>query len=299
MTPAHTELTAENDRYTHSLFQKLKPFQEQKAIDVTAFIGQWPFRLELQATAASLSEMADRLQLEYMCVSHIASIFGFDTRTGNEALFEELSPDKRLLPIPILNPVGDAVELELDWAEQQGAKGIRILPGYHDFSLNASECRALIDKLISKQIPLHVSARLEDPRLQHPRYITKSVPFEDLADVIRHCGDLPVIISGLRAYEWAKIQEVLNEGLRLDHVFLDLWFSNGPLEATAELIKRGETDLFVYGSCTPLQVAEATAFQLATANIEESDRAKLCHGNALKLLNEGQAVKKPKHKRTS
>lgn len=281
---AHSASVNNNERYAHPYYERLNPFIQQKAIDVTAFIGQWPFRLELQASAASLSEMADRLQLEYMCVSHIASIFGFDTRSGNEALFAELRSDERLLPVPILNPRGYAVDLELDWAEQMGAKGIRILPGYHDFTIQSAECGSLIRKLINKNMPLHVSARLEDPRLQHPNWMTKSLSFEDLADLIRLCQDLPLVISGLRAYEWKKIEEVLNEGQSLDHVFLDLWFSNGPLEATAQVVKRGETDLFVYGSCTPLQVAEATVLQLATANIAEDERMKLCRGNARKLI---------------
>lgn len=275
---------AEAGRYTHPAFRMLEPFITQQAIDLTAFIGQWPTRLQLQATAADLSIMADRLGLDGVCVSHMASVFGFDTRTGNEALFQEVSADSRLLPVPILNPAEPAWEYELEWAAKKGARGVRIVPGYHNYSLLHPELKQLAGKLVEKRIPLHVSARLEDQRLQHPRLTTRAIPFEDLADLLRLYEELPVVISGLRAYEWSKIQEVLNSGHQTDNVLLDLWFTNGPLAAISALCKQGERDLFAYGSCTPLQITEATVLQLASAEISEEDRAVLCRTNALRLL---------------
>lgn len=80
----------------HPAFDMMIPFIEQKAVDLTAFLGQWPTRLQVNASASDLSAMADRFNLEGMCVSHFASIFGFDTRSGNEALFAETAEDSRL-----------------------------------------------------------------------------------------------------------------------------------------------------------------------------------------------------------
>jgi len=262
----------------------MEPFLSQRAIDLTAFIGQWPTRLQIRAGADDLSAMADTYGLEGVCVSHIASIFGFDTRSGNEALFAETAADERLWPVPILNPAEDAWELELEWAVQSGARGVRLVPGYQGYSLLIPQVAELVTRLISLRLPIHISARLEDDRLQHPRYKAQAAPYHELAELLRLCGDLPVIISGLKATEWDRVKELLNDGHNTDRVLLDLWFANGPLAVIASLCKSGQTDRVAYGSCTPIQVMQATALQLASADISESERAALCRGNAARLL---------------
>ncbi|TNJ64464.1 hypothetical protein FE784_20290 [Paenibacillus hemerocallicola] len=262
----------------------LEPFVRQQAVDLTAFIGQWPTRLEIRAGADDLSAMADKYGLEGICVSHIASVFGFDTRSGNEALFAETAADGRLWPVAILNPAEAAWDLELEWAVQSGVRGIRLVPGYHDYSLLIPQVGELAGRLNELGLPLHVSARLEDDRLQHPRFRAKAAPFHELAELLRLCGDLPVVISGLKVNEWDRVKELLNDGHHTERVLLDLWFTNGPLAAIAALCRSGQMKLAAYGSCTPIQVMEATALQLASANISDSDRAALCRGNARRLL---------------
>lgn len=171
----------------HPAMRTLEPLQRERAIDLTAFIGQWPFRLSVRAEASDLSAMADRLQLSGVCVSHIASIFGFDTRSGNEAL-------------------------------------------------------------------------------------------------LRITGDMPVVLSGLRAREWDTIQSMLNADHATVRVLLDLWFTNGPIAAVAQLEARGSVSRLAYGSCVPIQVPEATALQLASANMSADSRTAMCRLNAASLL---------------
>jgi hypothetical protein len=262
----------------------LQTFASQRAIDVTAFIGQWPTRLQSSASAKDLSAMADRYQLEGLCVSHIASIFGFDTRSGNEALFADTSGDKRLWPFPILNPSEPGWEWELEWAAKAGARGIRLVPGYQRYSLLSPEVQQLAKAAAEIKLPLHVCARLEDERLQHPLFQAKTVPFHELAELIRMCEGSPLIISGLRAGEHGYVKELLNDGFNADNVLFDLWFANGPLAAISVLCKSGASRHAAYGSCTPIQVMEATAFQLGSADISETERAGLCRNNALRLL---------------
>lgn len=268
----------------YQVMNRLEPFRAQGAIDLTVFMGQWPTRLQIQASAADLASMADTYGLKGMCVSHIASIFGFDTRSGNEELFRVSSADERIWPYAILNPAEAGWELELEWAVREGARGIRLVPGYHDYSLLSEPVTELVTHLSKLQLPLQICVRLEDERLAHPRFMAKTIPFHELAELLRLAGNTPVIMSGLRAREWNSVREHLNVDHSADHVLLDLWFTNGPVAAVAALCQSGYSQLMGYGSCAPIQTPEATAFQLATANISENERSMISHGNAARLL---------------
>ncbi|GAA3400956.1 amidohydrolase family protein [Paenibacillus hodogayensis] len=265
----------------------LEPFAAEKAIDLTAFMGQWPARLSVRASADDLSAMADRLGLGALCVSHIASIFGFDTREGNEELFRETAGDSRLWPFAIVNPDEAGWEQELEWAAGAGARGIRIVPGYHRYSLASPQALDLVKRLESYRLPLHICLRLEDERLVHPRLPVSQIPPHEVAELLRQAGSLPIVLSGLRAHEWAGIAEHLNDDERAQReklVLLDLWFANGPIGVIASLCLNGSSSRLGYGSCAPIQVPEATALQLAAADITPEHRTALCRGNASTLL---------------
>ncbi|GIP34816.1 amidohydrolase family protein [Paenibacillus sp. J2TS4] len=261
-------------------------FAKSGAVDVTAFMGQWPFRHQAQASAADLIAMADRYGLAGICVSHIASIFGHDTHAGNAALFAETAADGRLWPFAILNPAeSDGWERELEYAEQSGTRGIRLLPGNHGYGLGDQRVAELVSALRKRQLPLAVCVRLQDERLQHPRYPAETVPLHALAELIARCEGHPLLISGLREYEWSAVLRLQTENWHLDRVICDLWHVNGPLAVISQLVERRWASTFAFSSCEPLQEAGATALQLAAAGISDPDRLALCRDNALRWLN--------------
>lgn len=271
----------------HPAMRLLEPFATQRAVDLTAFIGQWPTRLQIRMDAVEISAMADRFGLEGVCVSHIASIFGFDTRSGNEVLLEETSADGRLWPFVILDPTEPGWELELNWAIREGARGVRLVPGYHGYSLLHPEAKKMADAVAAEGLPLHVCVRLEDERLQHPRLPTIAVPFHEVAEFIRPHPDVPIVLSGMRYQEWHSISAHLNDGETADRVLLDMWFTNGPIAAIADISQSGMSARIGYGSCAPIQTPEATVLQIAAAAISEESRAALSRGNAARVFGFG------------
>jgi len=262
----------------------LDAFVRARPIDVTAFVGQWPWRLQAAATAADLSAYADRLGVTGLCVSHLASVFGYDTRSGNEALLGISAEDERLWPFAIVNPTEDGWEYELDWAVANGVRGVRIVPGYHGYRLDAPQVGSLLQEVAERGLPLHVCATLEDHRMRHPRYLARQVTIFEIAHLLRRAPRLRLILSGVRAHEWAEIEAQLGPEHPTERVLVDLWFTNGPAGVMAAIGARGQAGRFAYGSCVPVQTPEATAFQLATADISEADRIALCHANAASLL---------------
>ena len=57
-----------------------------------------------------------------------------------------------------------------------------------------------------------------------------------------------------------------------------------PQSAIEQLVKTLPPDKLLFGSLWPIQIIEATLWQITTADLDEPTRAKLLHGNAKKLL---------------
>lgn len=263
----------------------LGPFRAAGAVDTTCFVGAWPPRLGASASPGELTAYADRLGLSALWVSHLASIVGFDTRSGNESLLAVCASDHRLRPFLVLNPTESGWERELDWAHCAGAQGIRLTPSYHGYSLNtrtADELRAAVREL---KLPLHVLLRLEDLRVRHPRFQVVDSRVDQLAEFLRPAGRAAdIVVSGLNGAEWSELQGHL--GQDAEDLLADLWFVNGPTGVVDHLGRRGLDEHFCYGSAYPIQTPEATALQLCVAELRPGQRHAILRGNAERLQTE-------------
>src|SRR5699024_5185774 len=134
--------------------------KSEAAIDLTVFMGQWPSRLQSNASIEDISKMADRYQLNALCVSHIASLWGYDTRSGNEALLKAARGDARINPYIIINPLTDTCAEELRWGIKEGAKGVRFVPGCHDYSLRDPKVIQCLNQIKEAGLPLSICHRL-------------------------------------------------------------------------------------------------------------------------------------------
>lgn len=259
-------------------------FAAQGAIDLTAFIGTWPWRLQASADAAELGERADRLGLQGLCVSHLASIFGYDTRSGNDALWREVERDDRLWPFVIINPSEPGWIDELARAEQHAARGVRLVPAYQGYRLDSPAVAELFEATDAAGLPVQVCLNLDDERVRHRRYAVDSITDAEIAELLRTRAGRPIGLSGVKFSDWPAIAAHLDHGHDLSRVLVDLWFTNGPVGAIGDLCADGLDELFGFGSCQPVQEPLATAYQLGAAGITDEQRARLCAGNARRWL---------------
>lgn len=262
----------------------LSIFAAQRAIDLTAFVGTWPWRLQASAGPGDLAALADRLGLRGLCVSHIASIFGYDTRSGNDALWAAVEADDRLWPFVIVNPTEPGWTDELDRAERHGARGIRLVPAYQGYRLDAPAVADLFAAADQLGLPVQVCINLDDVRVRHRRYAVDSISSAEIAELLRSRSGRPIGLSGVKSTDWPEIAAHLNHDHDLSGTVVDLWFTNGPIGAIGELCRDGLDAVFGYGSCHPVQAAVATAYQLGAADITDQQRARLCGDNAARLL---------------
>lgn len=262
----------------------LAVFAAQRGIDLTAFLGTSPWRLQASHDVADLTRLADRLGLEGLCVSQLASVYGFDTRSGNEVLFEQVSSDDRFWAHAVINPSETGWESEVSWAAKAGARGVRVLPGYHGYRLTDPVMLALIEAVRGLELPLHVSTILDDARVRHPRYVVDRVEMADIADFLRATDGVATVLSGLRTTDWQIVASHLDHGHDTSRVLVDLWFVNGPTGVIGDLWRQGLGERFAFGTCTPVQAAIATAYQVGAAAISDDQRRDLAGGNARRVL---------------
>ncbi|MFE6996254.1 hypothetical protein ACFVAE_09880 [Microbacterium sp. NPDC057659] len=256
----------------------LDGFTRLGAVDTLALLGQWPYRLGAAAAADGLRAHARRLGLQQLWVSHLATLTGFDTRTGNEALRSTCGDDPLFRLFAVVDPGAPEWRRELAWAAREGFTGVRLFPGDHGTSVEA--LRPVIDEAAALGLTAQIVLRLDDPRVRHPRSPAIDPGIPEVAELVRRAPAHPLVLSGLNRLEWIELGRHLGDDVP-SHVLLDLWHVNGPTFV-------GDTwgddpGRWVFGSGFPVQAAEPTALQIAAASITDDARRRIAAGNALLL----------------
>jgi len=256
----------------------LESFSTLGAVDTTCHLGQWPFRLSAAADAASLTTRARRHGLSSVWVSSLAALFGFDTRTGNEACLAAADGDL-LQPFAVLNPGEPGWEDELAWASEAGFAGVRIAPGIHGYP--AAQAAGLLAACAQVALPVQMLVRLDDARVRHPRWPAADPSVPDIAELLiaREAG--PLLLSGLNWDEWDELQRHLGGQVPPD-VLLDLWHVNGPNQVADALAQNPAR--WVFGSGFPVQAPEPTMLQLAASTLSATVLDAIVRRNAETFL---------------
>lgn len=243
----------------------LDAFAELGATDVTCHLGQWPYRLTAAADADDLRRYAARHGLRNVWVSHLASLFGFDTRTGNEAVLAACAGDPLFQVMAVIDPSEPGWREELAWATDAGAGGIRVAPGFHGYPV--AEVAGVIDQCAERMLPVQLIARTDDARVRHPRSPARDLELHHIADLVRARPEHPLVLSGLNWRDWQELARHLGDAVP-PSVRLDLWHVNGPTGVADRLA--AEPGRWAFGSGYPVQTPEATMLQLMASPLSSA-----------------------------
>ena len=253
----------------------LEDFSTYRATDVNCHIGGWPYRLGASASEHDLQRHIDLHGLSSAWVSHLATLFGFDTRTGNEDCLLKCRHTPAMRPMAVINPAEEGWHNELDWATTMGFQGIRVAPGFHrygpDLLLDVARATA------SRGLLLQLLVRLDDARVRHPQSPARDVDMETVVALVRSVPDARVLLSGLNWVEWQELRRRL--GYEPPSTLLvDVWHMNGPF-GIAELLG-SDAERWVFGSGFPVQAPEPTMLQLAACLLPREIKVSIARGNA-------------------
>jgi predicted TIM-barrel fold metal-dependent hydrolase len=297
---------AERKAQTTERFEALDRPRGETIVDANAYVGNWPFR-SLDASPAALVDRMDEKGVDRAVVSSLDGLFYRNCHEANRELSENVvGYEDRLIPFATINPTYAAWRKDLREAvEELGMRGVRLFPCYHDYDLDQSEVKALLDECADLDVPVMIVAVLQDQRQRHPRVQLRGYEdggtraftddhVDDLIELLGACPETDVVVANLwnnatRVYEETCVSKP--SGVRLDNevrsgrtlfVIDDLFYYFG--HQGEQLVEEIGTNHLVTGPRLPFHVFEAYYKYTDNLPVDEAAKDRVRAGNVLDLV---------------
>jgi len=249
-------------------------------IDVNAFVGGYPYRRVPGTSPDGLLRAMARTGIDEAWVSHLPSLFWRQPMEGNAWLYDIVTHELRLKPVPALHPGVSGWERALGEAVDRGAPAGRCDPMYYGLDPAGPEMRVLAAACGAANLPLMMAVRLEDGRQRHPNDKAAELPAAAVRALIRSDEDLRLLITHAdRGFiEEVHFGSTPDEAARL---WWDVsWIWGPPEDQLALLLATIGRDRFVFGTGQPLRIPEASMAKLDLLELEPRQRAGIESENA-------------------
>jgi hypothetical protein len=252
-------------------------------IDVTAFLGAYPFSRTPGTSPESLLAAMDRTGIDEAWVTHLPGVFWRDPTDGNPWLYQTCRDHPRLKPVPALHPGLAHWQDTLNEAVERRAPALRADPGFYGLDPVGPEMRVLAAACGAAGIALMMAARLEDGRQRHPRDVTPDLPAAALRALIRSDEDLRLVVTHA---DRALVEEVHfgSTPREAGRIWWDIcWLWGPPEDHLATLLATIGPDRFVFGTGQPLRLPENSLAKLDLLDVSAEVRARIESTNAQRL----------------
>jgi predicted TIM-barrel fold metal-dependent hydrolase len=247
--------------------------------DVNALLGHWPFRKIRKNTLADLRNVHQDNQITGGYVASLNSIFYNDPFEGDEEL-HELIGGTEYKHVLTVNPTLPGWQRDIeDGIARFGIQGVRIYPTYHDYDLNTAPVAELCEALKKHRLPLFVTKRMEDERLD---YLMKPKPLEvaALQTFVSGQPDLDIVILNIRFAEISAMKQEIND---LPRLFVDTSGLKDKVFVLEELLKVIPAGKIMYGSQHPLYCLKSSHCVVDMVEIPEETKRAIFSGNVKAL----------------
>jgi len=225
-------------------------------IDVSTFVGSYPFRYVPHPDPDALVRVLDREGIEQAWVGHLPSAFYRDPTSGNRELFTMLANAKRLRPVPAVRPDWPRWELALRDAANAGAPAVRAYPPQWGLGPHDASMRELAVAAGALGMCLILTVRFEDLRQRHAMDVAGDLTAAAIRSLAR-AGDVVRLVVTAAGRE--MIEEV-HWGLtpaEQERVLWDFsWIWGPPEDQLAKLFRTIGSRRFVFGSQWPLRLVQ-------------------------------------------
>jgi hypothetical protein len=228
------------------------------ALDVSTFIGGYPFRHVPHPDPEILAGVLAREEISAAWTGHLPSAWHRDPTHGNEILFESLAPHRaRLHPVPAIRPDWPGWERALRDVVEHGAPAIRAYPSQWRLGPDDVAMLKLASACRDADVTLVLTTRFEDLRQRHWMDSAPDLTGAAIRALarVRDGGRILVTAAGR-----ALIEEV-HWGLTPDErarLWWDIsWIWGPPENDLAHLFRTIGPDRFVYGTQWPLRLVQS------------------------------------------
>jgi hypothetical protein len=249
-------------------------------VDVSTFVGPYPFRHLPDPSPGGLLRQMDRLGIDHAWVGHLPSAFYRDPAPGTEELLRLVAPHRdRLLPVPAVHPGLPRWEDDLRAAADAGAPAVRVYPGQQALSPAGPEMVALVAAAAGHRLPVLLTVKLEDLRQRHPLDTAPDLPPSGVRALARlEAGARLLVTHADRGF----VEEV-HFGLTPDEARRVLWeiswIWGPPEDHLALLLETIGAERFTFGTGMPLRLPDGAVAKLDLLAPAAADRARLTGAN--------------------
>lgn len=246
-----------------------------RIIDTNLSLFRWPFRQLPLDDADALVKKLRALGITQGWAGSLEAILHRDISSVNQRLAEACATRPLLRPIGAVNPALPGWRADLrQCAEQFKMPGIRLHPGYHDYTLADARFAELLRRAAKAGLFVQIAAAMEDPRTQHPRLRAPDVDLAPLPKVLSGITGARVQILNLRP-RGAHLELLAKlPGVRLDTARVE------GTDGVPALCKRLPRRM-LFGTHAPLLIPEASLIRThESAQLGEKALRALLAGNA-------------------
>ncbi len=236
----------------------ISPIGDTRPIDVTCWIGGYPFREVPHPEPEILARVLDREGFAGAWVGHLPGAFYRDPVPSNRALYTAVEPFAGvLLPAPIVRPDWPGWTAMLRDAVNAGAPAVRAYPAQWGLGPAHPAMAELAFACGEAGVALHVTVRFEDLRQRHPMDAVGDVPAATLRGLARLAGSrCHLVVAGAGR----ELIEETHWGLtpsEQQRVFYDFgWVWGPPEDHFAHLIATIGAERLAWSSWWPLRLTQ-------------------------------------------
>lgn len=225
-------------------------------IDVSTFIGQYPFRHLPHPEPDVLVRVLEREQLSGAWVGHLPTAFHRDPAPGNEELFKLLAPfAKTLTPIPVVRPDWPEWERTLRDMVEKGVPAIRVYPPQWGMGPEDAALLSLARACADADVALLLTVRFEDLRQRHWMDSAGDLSGAAIRALVRSAPVRVIVTAAgrdlIEEVHWGSTPD---EQSRLWWDFSWVW--GPPEDHLAHLFRTIGPARFVYGTQWPLRLTQ-------------------------------------------
>ncbi len=244
--------------------------------DVNVLLGQWPFRKIYKNKLEDLRKVHSDNNISSGYAASLNSVFYNDPFEGDEEL-HELIKETEYKHILTVNPDLPGWERDIEEGIRRfDIHGVRIYPSYHPFDLNGESMVRLSEVLIHHNLPLFISKRMEDERLDY-LLLQQPLALDKLQQFIVSQPNLTIVLLTVRIGE---IETMKQEILAHPRVYMDTSGLKDRVFVIEDLLKTIPIERVLYGSNHPLFTLKSSYLLVEMAAIEQEKKDQIWGTNA-------------------
>jgi len=227
-------------------------------VDVSAWIGAYPFRELPHPDVAMLAQVLTRERIGQAWVGSLPSAWHRDPAPSNAWLYGQLVPHTEVLrPSPTVRPDWPGWQAVLDEAVRRGAPSVRVYPMQLGIGATSPVLPACARAAAERGLVIQLTVRFEDLRQRHAMDTVPDLTAAHVRAVVRADSRVQVIVSGagrdlIEETHWSLTPQ------EQSRCFWDwAWVWGPPEDHLEHLFRSVGAERFTFGGYWPLRLIQA------------------------------------------